>query len=829
MTTTTTIPDGPLARLLLRQPSTSMSIDGVAVHALLSIAFVVTGVCLIALLLLICRARHRSRINSGGWLLEIALPSSVDKDGAVVFWSNLHDLLRPKWRRFWDGQPHVAFELLWKPELHIRIWGQGGVSKPIVRRAIEAAWPGAVVKDIDEDGLALPTSTLGGELRLQDAEWFPIETDHDVDPMRMIIGAAGALREHQGAVVQVLARPVTGARIARCKNAARAVMTGRSVSRASSVLDALTPGVTKPQLQDPSRTADLQMIRKKSAGLGWEVVVRYGVFDRSDANSVDELKGRAHGLASAFALFSARNRFARRRLRKPALTLSRRRLIRGDLLGVSELAAVAHLPMDDVLPGVVRAGARSVAPSPLVPRVGKVLGDSQGASARPVGISPLDARYHFHVLGSTGSGKSTLLTNLVLQDVQEGRGAVVIDPKGDLITDILDRIPARRAGRVVLLDPDETIAPPTLNVLEGEDPDLVVDHLVGIFRRIFEAYWGPRTDDVLRSACLTLLRSGKATLVDVPRLLTNPSFRRPFTQGLTDDFGLGGFWNWYEAMSEAQQGQVIGPVMNKLRAFLLRPFIRNVMGSTESSFDMSEVLNGGLLLVRVPKGVVGDETARLLGSFVVAKVWQAATARSAQSASQRKDASLYVDECQNFLNLPRSFDEMLAEARGYGLSLVLAHQHLGQLSRELRDAISSNARNKVFLSASPEDARQLERHISPELTAHDVSHLGAYQAAVRIVRDGQATPACTITTRPSEPAVDGRSDLVRSMARKAFGRTSAQREEAQQKQIQRPSRQSSVYRQPYRLRAVDRNSSKSPRQEVVGSTATEADMMGDEE
>ena len=185
---------------------------------------------------------------------------------------------------------------------------------------------------------------------------------------------------------------------------------------------------------------------------------------------------------------------------------------------------------------------------------------------------------------------------------------------------------------------------------------------------------------------------------------------------------------------------------------------------------MADVLDGGICLVRVPKGMLGDETARLLGSFVVAKVWQAATHRARLGQMARVDAALYVDECQNFLNLPRSFDEMLAEARGYGLSMVLAHQHLAQLPRELREAVSANARTKVFFSLSPEDAHALSRHVAPELSEHDLSHLGAFQAAARLVVAGEETPAFTLRTRPGRLAQPGRLDAVRAAARAANGK-----------------------------------------------------------
>jgi hypothetical protein len=223
-------------------------------------------------------------------------------------------------------------------------------------------------------------------------------------------------------------------------------------------------------------------------------------------------------------------------------------------------------------------------------------------------------------------------------------------------------------------------------------------------------------------------------------------------------------------MSEANRAQVIGPVMNKLRAFLLRDFVRQVVGRPDSSFDMGQVLDGGVCLVRVPKGILGDETARLLGSFVVAKVWQTATHRARLGQAARVDASLVVDECQNFLHLPRSFDEMLAEARGYRLSMVLAHQHLGQLPKELRETVSANARTKVWFTMSPEDARALDRHVAPNLTEHDLAHLGAYTAAARLVVDGEEAPAFTLATRPAPPVVPGRADAVRAANRVAHTR-----------------------------------------------------------
>ncbi|MFD0514180.1 helicase HerA domain-containing protein [Streptomyces aureus] len=240
------------------------------------------------------------------------------------------------------------------------------------------------------------------------------------------------------------------------------------------------------------------------------------------------------------------------------MALSTRRFLhRGDLLSVPELAALAHLPADPDAPGLARAGARSIAPPPAIPTPGvgvKPLGTADTGARRDVGLAVPDARHHLHLMGATGSGKSTLVAQLVLDDVTAGRGAIVIDPKGDLITDLLHRLPPSCANKLVVIDPDDTHTPPCLNVLDGADIDVVVDNITGIFRRIFSAFWGPRTDDIMRAACLTLLRHAQATnrlvtLADIPRLLGEPAYRIRMIPTIKDPV-LKGFWLWYESLSE---------------------------------------------------------------------------------------------------------------------------------------------------------------------------------------------------------------------------------------------------------------------------------------
>ena len=625
---------------------------------------------LLAVTVALVRRAQAHRFAEGARLVQVLAPPDVDPQGAATLWTNLVALLRPAWRRALGGQPHLAFELTASDAgLTIAWWVPGTIPPGLVERAVEAAWPGARTESIPAgpplvgEGVA-----TGGTLRLALPEHYPLRAEHKVDPLRPLLGALDAMREAESACVQILARPVSGRRLTRLHKAAAARRAGRPATRAARLVDLVTPGPSaQPANTDPSRSADVADILDKAAQPCWAICVRYAVATATDRQAGPELRGRAHAVASAFSLFAGRNRLDRHRLRHPAQVLADRRFGRGDLVSVAELAALAHLPTDQTVPGLARAGARAVAPPPAVARPAalapaaagvqspKVLGDAQAGGRRPVALAVADARYHLHVMGATGSGKSTLLTNLVLDDIEAGRGVVVIDPKGDLITDLCDRLPAGAESRTVLIDPEDPDAAPILNVLAGPDPDLVVDNLVGIFRSIFAAFWGPRTDDVLRAACLTLLRyaaatGGSTSLADVPRLLADEEFRAPMVATVADDtVGLGGFWESYEAMSEANRAQVIGPLMNKLRAFLLRDFVRQVVGRPDSSFDMGQVLDGGICLVRVPKGILGEETSRLLGSFVVAKVWQTATHRARLGQAARVDASLVVDECQTQL------------------------------------------------------------------------------------------------------------------------------------------------------------------------------------
>ncbi|GAA3943259.1 type IV secretory system conjugative DNA transfer family protein [Actinoplanes auranticolor] len=747
--------------------------------------------------------RHRRFVGGARWV-TIAAPPEVTAEAAAAFWTTLVGVLTSSvWRRRLYGYPHVGWEYTWSGRaLAIRVWVPGTVPPGAVEAAVRAAWPAATltVEDADAPIPAMVGEQSGGAHWPQHADVLPLRVEHDADPLRALLAAGAEVRHREYACVQVLARPATARRVRAARRFAvtttndphgrpdPATKVAAGAARLAIepllwLLEVVLPGPSRPRApahstagraaqRDPVAGAEARTVVDKAVRVPhFEIAIRFAVAAQGDktpstperATQIRQrLAGLGHTIASAAAAYTGPNRLRRMKMPHPVTTLAGRRLRRGFLATVPELAALAALPQDVAVPGLDRARAKAV-PAPVqVPAGGrgvKVLGRSQ-VGHHSVGLTVTDARQHMHIVGKTGVGKSTLLLNLILGDIKAGRGTVVIDPRGDLINDILDRLPATYADKIVIIDPDQE-NPGCFNPLDDQgDPHLAVDNLVGIFAKIFQGQWGPRMDDTMRVACLTLMRHAKPTLSLVPSLLQDRQFRGRFTQGLDDPDGLGGFWLWYDGINEAFRGQVIAPVLARLRAFLLRDFVKSVIGNAHSSFDMGKILNGGVLLCRLPKGQLGEETSRILGSLIVARVWQAAIARAAIAEDQRKDACLYIDEVHNYLTLPGSVGDMLAEARGYRLGMAFAHQDLAQLPKDVAAAISANARSKVIFNVDPADARELSRHTKPEVDEHDLAHLDVFTATARLLVGNRELPAFTFVTNPPAPA-DGEPTAIR--------------------------------------------------------------------
>jgi hypothetical protein len=447
-------------------------------------------------------------------------------------------------------------------------------------------------------------------------------------------------------------------------------------------------------------------------------------------------------------------------------------------VNVSELAALCGWPLGgQPYPGVARSAAHLLPASEAIAREGRIIGLSTypGAEQRKLALRVQDSLQHLHVIGPTGVGKSTLLLNLLVQDFAAGRGALLLDAKGDLVEQALLRVPEARRDDIVVLDFSDKRRPVGLNILSraGRPPELIADQVLAVFHDLYRENWGPRTADIMHAALLSIAGRPGMTLCALPVLLSNEHFRRKMVAGVTDEVALRPFWSWFEELSEGERQQAIAPVMNKLRAVLLNPRVRAVIGQPEPAFDIHSVFRDGkVLLCSLSEGVIGPEATGLVGSLVLNAAWQAALDRIRLPESKRTPVSVYADEFQRFAHLPTDFADVLAQARGLGVSLVLAHQHLTQLPAGLRSAVLSNARSRICFQQASEDARLIAA-TSEELQASDLQSLGRYEIYASLVAHGNVTPfASARTLEPCAPRSDAQA--TREASRQRYGRDLAE-------------------------------------------------------
>ena len=507
------------------------------------------------------------------------------------------------------------------------------------------------------------------------------------------------------------------------------------------------------------------------------------------------------GLLGALRLVEGPGVRLRARTEHPAKLNGVRRPWRAGLeLGAGETVAMAGWPVGEgALPATPSAHPR-VLPLPQARETQRAFatGVADQAGER-LGISIGDALYHTVLLGPTGAGKSTALAHLALADIHAGRGVLLIDPKTDLVADILARIPEQRRGDVVVIDPTSS-RPVGINPLAraqaarsgalsssvvgggvlggGASPELVADTVLATFKGVFAESWGVRVEQVLSAALVTLARTPGATLVDLPLVLTNTAYRqRLIAASGADPLGTGQFWAAYEALSEAQRQQWVGPVLTRLQPFLIRPHLRATLGQAAPSFDLGEVFTRRrIVLVSLNKGVLGAESARLLGSLLVGQLWPLILARAAVEPSRRHVVSVFIDEVQDYLSLPGSLADALAQARSLGAAFHLAHQYRGQLPAALKAGIDANARNKIIFSLSAADAAELARQ-AIDLEAADFQLLPRFGVYVRTMHHGRENPWCQAATLPPTPPVQDALAL-RASSQARYGQDAAQVEAA---------------------------------------------------
>jgi hypothetical protein len=711
----------------------------------------------------------RRRVAKRAVRLRVLLPEEFEREGLVGFFRTLSSLLRPRL-----GVPAwIAFTISTEGQRLEAEICCAGVFAPQVVAAFKAAIRGASVESL------VPAVERSGHqhrwaccvLRPAGSVWLPLRADHHRDPAAQVLAALRGHARKEVARVQLVFSPLPRRARARARKEAWALRTGRHSgffpsltafgrSTANELFDLVTPGpsarhtdASVPSIPpDPWAVERATAIGRKAAEPALALTVRLA----AGAEKRRWARERLSGLAASFTQFHALGGLRPGR----EFALARRFELRSPAprppLVVTAAEAAALLPLPEQAAeaplALPEAPARAVAPVADAATAGVLIGlaEQDGLSSE-LRIETEALLQHLHMLGPTGRGKTTQLCNLYLEAARLELGAAYIEPKGDAVNEVLQRIPAERADDVVLLDLGDELHPPALNLLacapDGED--VHVQAVVGIFARLFGRFWGPRSEDIFRSALATLLANREPglampTLADVLALLTDPAekARRP----VSDPVALAQFWRQWRAFSDSQREQALAPLANKLRAFLGRRALRNVL-CQEGAPDFERIIaERKLLLVALPARTLGD-AADLVGSVIVYRLWQAAQRLGPDPG--RAPFLCLVDEAHRFCRLPQGLAQALAEARGYRLGFVLAHQHLGQLTDpDLAEAVHANTQTKLCFALPPQDAHRMEAHFLPRLDEDDLRRLGRYRLACRISHDGRQLPAATAVAFP---------------------------------------------------------------------------------
>lgn len=604
---------------------------------------------------------------------------------------------------------------------------------------LSAGLPGLRVDPVE----ARPTGAVTTALRLVVPVRAVLRTEDPVHANRALLGGLGALRDGERVSLRWALRP------------ARATADLPDAQTTPSMRQRAEHQALRAQIGEPGfHVAGLLLVRASSSVRARELVGHLNSMLRSR-------RGVGNGL------------------------MTRRAQVRGGAVmpGTGRrrgwLSAAALLPLlgwplgEEAIHGVELGAARRMPVPRGLAKTGRILFIGRDAYGdRAVVLSPEAARHHLAVAGGTGTGKSTLLAGAILGDLEAGFGGVVIDPKADLVADLLDRVPRAHADRVVVLDPSSSEPVPGLNLLGVGDPDLRADVVLGALAAVYHASWGLRTETYLRLGLRTLSELPEPVLTDWLRLFTDGAFRNRAVGRLRDPL-LRAAWASYEAMSAAEQHQHVAAPMSKVMSLLSRPAVRNVLAQRQPKLNIGRLLDERKwLLISLPPGTLGEPAARLLGAILTYSVWTAIEARTAIPKERRRPVFLYVDELQSLSDLPFGIEYLFERARGLGCGVTVATQALGRLPEQIRRSLLGNVGSLVTFRCAYEEASRLAREL-PGVGVQDLQALGRFEVAARIGTGvGSGVAVVTGTTRPL-PAVTGQAAAIRRLSAKHYGGVAA--------------------------------------------------------
>lgn len=752
-----------------------------------------------------------------GDLLMLEIPKTNDKSelAAEQLFASLHGILRDKAELDLNKgfQEHLAFEIASvNGQIRFYAWVPRTL-RSFVEGQIYSQYPSVQIHKADEDYVAHEREhsvAYTADITLTDNEMLPIKTfqNFEVDPLAGITGALAKLEATGEEVwIQILARPIADDWHKDSESWVKDVKKGKKAFSLTfngsakwfiGILSALwtppesgTPGAAAAPAEiserDKTRIAEAE---KKATKLGYQVKIRLVYLGESTVNA----KLRMQAIVGTFKQFNSTNlngfKLSNTSFKKDDLSSYRSRSFgdNGYILNIEELASVFHLPHTNVeTPNVVWASSKIAEPPSKLPIITGNNANDENISAfgmtnfrgikHQFGMLRRDRSRHVYIIGQTGSGKSGLLSLFALSDIFHGHGYAIIDPHGDFAVDNMRFIPGGRLQDVVYFNPADTAYPIGFNPLEVFDPNQkpnISSEVIGVLKRMFGESWGPRLEYILRYTILALLDRPTTTMLDITRMLTDKKFRQETLEYCTDTVVLS-FWKTeFASWNDKFASEAIAPVLNKVGAFTANPIIRNIIGQPKSTFNIRQIMDEGkILIVNLSKGLIGEDNASILGSFLVTKIQLAAMSRSdIAKIEDRRPFYLYVDEFQNFAT--DSFATILSEARKYALNLTVANQYISQMSETVRDAVFGNVGTLVSFRVSADDAPILSKQFEPQFEPNDLLQMHNRNFVINMVIAGEKAPAFNATTLTLPIAQDDNTGRIIENTRRFYSRPRAE-------------------------------------------------------
>lgn len=745
-------------------------------------------------------------------VLEVPKDNETTPLAAELMFSSLHGIYKPELDKKRGAiQERISFEMQAK-EKSIRFFSW--VPKHLqgyVEGQIYAQYPGVNILEVKDyaqtsDEFVEGSHIASAELVLTREDLFPIKSfdSFEVDPLAAITATLSKLQGDAQVWVQIVVRPENNRWRDRAINYISAVRSGKQAfgaafmkglaSLASDVMKTAVIGEVPASEEKRKELAPgvedaLKKIEEKSAKLGFQTKIRIVAFDKSGIaaqQKVDLVVGsfkqfnttNLNGFDASVAKPTARVTNVLEEYRNREFVPS----AKSSVLNVTELASIYHLPNKSVVtPNIEWAGSKKGEPPATLPLADEVdakiltkigITDFRGNSEK-FGIKMGDRYRHVYIIGKSGVGKSVLLENMTLDDVKERRGCGVVDPHGEYVDYILDRIPSYRINDVVLFDLGDREYPIGFNVLEVANDNqkpIVASGVVGVFKKIFGDSWGPRLEYWLSSAILALLDYPGATLMMIPRLYTDKAFRMEVLEHVKDPVIKARWINEFNTLDQRQVNETIGSILNKVGQFLSSPIIRNIVGQSKSAINMREAMDEGkILLIKLTKGAIGEDNMALIGSLLITQIQLAAMSRAdIIDPEKRKPFFLFVDEFQNFAT--DSFATILSEARKYRLSLTMANQFMAQLSDTVKDAILGNVGTMITFRVGGNDAAVLVKEFAPVFDEQDLVNLDLYKIYLKLSIDGLTAGAFSATTLPPSTEVTNNREKIIAISREKYAK-----------------------------------------------------------